>query len=404
MPATDIAPTTQSRPPQIDPALTAISSSSPSAPPENGPSQSSTKDSSSKATRTRTAITELERKSLRDHADLHPTIPHKDLAAWFQNTFSHRIAQSSISDSLGPRFSYLDSLSVDDLAGDGESKRRREPSFPQLERKLVEWFEGCAARGEQVTGDLVKKAAGGLWMGMSEYSRREMPKWSNGWLEGWKQRNGINFKAHLPEGEKTATRRNRSEVDDQIEMEIEGAKRRKMAHLQQVHNDSTAQSASGTLPWDMLRPERSGLQSGEVEAWDMLRPVAASLRESGNADSRLDSDNASTSSDSPEPAADLNRPGYDPSMPAWLRLRTWDELPWVKDGSMGLPKGRSRQKKRRRTRKAPRDVSGVQGDEQYRTDEQQNIQESAAQGGSAERPIAVNTPTAFDMYGDNPSY
>ena len=392
--------TRSSRPPPIDPALTNVSRTSSSPPLHDGPTPfPPARDPPIKETKSRVAITELERKSLRDYAHIHPTIPHKEIAAWFQSTFAHRIAQSSISDSLGPRFAYLDTLSTDNLTGDGESKRRRDPSFPQLERKLVEWYEGCIGRDEQVTGELVKKAAAGLWRGMSEYRGREMPKWSNGWLEGWKQRNGINFKAHLADGERAAGRRGRTEVDEQIEREMEGEKRRKTTHLPHARNGTSylAQSTSGTLPWDMLRPETSELQNGDVEAWDMLRPVAASLR-------RPAGDEGSSSSSSPEPESELNRPGYDPSMPAWLRSHTWDELPWVKDGSMGLPKGRVRKKKRRRARGAPREGIANKEDGEHRAGQQRRLQEPEAQAGSAEQPIAVDAPTPFDIYHGNPLY
>ena len=324
-----------SYPPQIDPALT-HSPASLSFRPDHRLDRPRNQEAPPEKSRTRLAISELERKSLRDYAHQHPKTPHKQLAAWFQSKFSHRIAQSSISDSLGSRFEYLDALSADNLIADGESKRRREPSFPQLERELLQWYQSCMDRGEQVTGELVKKAAASLWMDMSEYSGRDMPKWSNGWLEGWKQRSGITFKGHLLDRERANNKRISTEVDEQIEQEMENAKRRSAT---QIHNDAL-QSTADAIPWDMLRPEGSVLRNADNEAWDMLRPVAASLHEPAN----VDNDEESFPSSLPTPDPDTNRPGYDPSMPAWLRSRTWDELPWVRDGSMGSCREKSKYK------------------------------------------------------------
>ena len=46
-------------------------------------------------------------------------------------------------------------------------------------------------RGGIITGDILKAVASTIWSRLSQYYNTQEPKWSNGWLEGFKKRHKI---------------------------------------------------------------------------------------------------------------------------------------------------------------------------------------------------------------------
>jgi hypothetical protein len=59
----------------------------------------------------RGAITDAERKAIRDHWAMADQKSHKAVQAWFTETHYHTISQSTVSEILSSRYDYLDKLS-----------------------------------------------------------------------------------------------------------------------------------------------------------------------------------------------------------------------------------------------------------------------------------------------------
>jgi hypothetical protein len=71
---------------------------------------SHTTPTSSPTKERRRAITDAERKAIRDHWATADQKPHKAVQAWFTETHYHTISQSTVSEILSSRYDYLDKL------------------------------------------------------------------------------------------------------------------------------------------------------------------------------------------------------------------------------------------------------------------------------------------------------
>lgn len=132
-----------------------------------------------------------QRKALRQYAKAHPYFTQKQLQGWFETQFQRLITQPTISESLSAKYSFLDS-SNQSLS---QSRQRfRAAHWPELEKALFQWCQRIEIDGA-ITGDLIKKEAARYWKRLPQYQGMEVPVFSNGWLQGFKQRHGIKSRA-----------------------------------------------------------------------------------------------------------------------------------------------------------------------------------------------------------------
>jgi hypothetical protein len=90
----------------------------------------------------RQSVSNKERKALRQwYQCQHPKPRQSDAARWFESTFGRRITQSTVSESLSDRFTYLDATVTSNI-----SFRQRQPQWPILEAILFEWHQQIVSR------------------------------------------------------------------------------------------------------------------------------------------------------------------------------------------------------------------------------------------------------------------
>ena len=151
--------------------------------PEISPPESSTKR--------RRAVTLIERQAIRDYNTNYKqqwgkACPQKEMQEWFNEQFHHLVSQSTISDSLHPRYSHLDTHNVQP-----NQKRMRLSHWPELEDALFEWQQRMELKHATLTGELLIETALQFWRRLPQYQSLPEPKFSVGWLAGFKQRHGI---------------------------------------------------------------------------------------------------------------------------------------------------------------------------------------------------------------------
>lgn len=143
-------------------------------------------------TAVRRSIERRERRALRAwYFQQDPRPSHKECIAWFEGEFHHKLCQSTISESLSDRYSYLDNP----LPSFSDTHRRSRPSqWPILERILFEWQQSLQQQGNLPTGDLLIAKANEIWPKIPQYRDRPQPKFSAGWLSKFKARHQIKKK------------------------------------------------------------------------------------------------------------------------------------------------------------------------------------------------------------------
>jgi hypothetical protein len=60
--------------------------------------------------------------------------------------------------------------------------------WPDLDHALFEWQQRMEQKKAIITGEILKTKARELWAALPQFDDIEEPKWSNGWLEGFKKR------------------------------------------------------------------------------------------------------------------------------------------------------------------------------------------------------------------------
>lgn len=137
--------------------------------------------------RRRRAITDAQRKSLRDYfrenIDSKPNQKH--LEDWFNSKYAHKISQSSISEILSPKWAYLDEA---ESLNRPEAKKRKASYWPDLEDALFHWYKIQDGKGVPITIKAFKEMAGVFWQSLPQYRDQQEPCWSNGWLYALRQR------------------------------------------------------------------------------------------------------------------------------------------------------------------------------------------------------------------------
>jgi hypothetical protein len=94
-----------------------------------------------------------------------------------------------ISDWLSQKYAHLDEAVF--RAQDVASFKQKSAQWPELERALFEFQLKMERASLPITGDLLKQTAQKLWPLLPEYQGKPCPKFSNGFLDGFKMRHHI---------------------------------------------------------------------------------------------------------------------------------------------------------------------------------------------------------------------
>jgi hypothetical protein len=166
--------------------------------------------------RRRRALTDAERLMIRKRNKSHPLAQQQDLADWFAQETGHRITQGMVSTVLSNTFDYLDNI---------EKKRDKEAlknkmrfsagDWPELEAALFEWQQRMEAKKAIITGDILKEKAHQLWQALPQFKHEQEPRWSTGWLDGFKKR--FKIKEYVQHGEAASADINNPENLAQME-------------------------------------------------------------------------------------------------------------------------------------------------------------------------------------------
>ena len=105
-----------------------------------------------------------------------------------------------ISKILSKTYDYLDDVYTKrDLKALKNKSRVSAGDWPDLEAALFEWQQRMEHKKAIITGDILKAKAKELWDALPQYENVEQPKWSNGWLDGFKKR--FKIKEYVQHGE-----------------------------------------------------------------------------------------------------------------------------------------------------------------------------------------------------------
>ena len=129
---------------------------------------------------------EAERRNLRDwyYVEKKEIPTQKAIKSWFYSKYFHHLSQSTISEILSDTFAYLDAVKRPSTT----LTRNRQGVWPDLDAALSEWQNRVNRIGATVTGDILMEKARDLFGKLPQYAGVEMPKFSEGWLDGFKTR------------------------------------------------------------------------------------------------------------------------------------------------------------------------------------------------------------------------
>jgi len=97
----------------------------------------------------------LQRTALRKYAQEHPKFTQKQLQSWVEAEFQRTITQPTISESLPPKYSYIDQ---DNPLLNQSTKRMRQAQWPELEDALHQWVQ-ASERDLPISGEGLKGQA-----------------------------------------------------------------------------------------------------------------------------------------------------------------------------------------------------------------------------------------------------
>ena len=87
------------------------------------------------------------------------------------------------------KYTHLDNDTRKDFKLKGQ--RTSKADYPDLEAALFKWQQKIQKMKGTITGDILKAKASEIWSIIPQYKDLTEPKWSNGWLEGWKKRHNV---------------------------------------------------------------------------------------------------------------------------------------------------------------------------------------------------------------------
>ncbi len=141
---------------------------------------------------------------------------HKDVILWFKNKYGRELSTSTISDYLGEKWAHLDDVTLSKF--EKKSQRARDPEYKVLEGVLVEWqlrYDRHPDSGS-TTEELLRIKSIEFQGKLPEYAGKEVPKFSNRWLDGFKKRYGLKERRRYDEGASTQINDKRERITEEI--------------------------------------------------------------------------------------------------------------------------------------------------------------------------------------------
>ena len=133
------------------------------------------------------------RRRFRNHQLQHRTkLSQKQLIQWFEATYGRKLTQGAVSQSLSARYAHLDQVVNEPPVREGQ--------WPDLERILLMWQLSVEAKGGSTMGPMLKAKAKDIWRQLPQYSGKEEPQFSDGWLTRFKARYHIQHYRQHGEG------------------------------------------------------------------------------------------------------------------------------------------------------------------------------------------------------------
>jgi hypothetical protein len=141
----------------------------------------------------RVVPTNLQRRELRKwwNDDSHGHRKHKDAIAWWKHAYSTELPPSTCSDILSTKWAFLDDRELS--KHEANVQKGRKPQWSTLEAALIEWqirYDLHPDSGS-TTGALLRLKATEFWEKLPEYNGLPCPKWTEGWLSGFKKRHSL---------------------------------------------------------------------------------------------------------------------------------------------------------------------------------------------------------------------
>jgi len=141
------------------------------------------------APKKRLPVSDKQRKEVRQYARQNEHLKQHQIATWASREFQRPFTQSMVCKILEDRYAYLDEKSFP--RGTTGSSRHLSANNPILEVALYKWHIHMETLKLPVTSAIICKAAYSLWYRMPDFQHLPEPKWSNGWLQGFKKQHRI---------------------------------------------------------------------------------------------------------------------------------------------------------------------------------------------------------------------
>ena len=107
------------------------------------------------------------------------------MVEFYHKKYGRILGKSTISESLSDRFKHLDE---EDQLLHPDSKIQRTGYWPDLDAAVFDWQQKMLRENATVTNESLKGVAKKLFFQLPQYRDVEPPKFSTGWLVGWKAR------------------------------------------------------------------------------------------------------------------------------------------------------------------------------------------------------------------------
>jgi hypothetical protein len=135
----------------------------------------------------RHSLTLDQRRELRRWANSQPLRPsHKACIEWFFSQYGQLISQSTVSHSLSPKYSRLDTDNPQ-LSG----SRLRFGNWPDVEKLVLLWYQQVQASGRHPTNEELGDKAKTIFSQLPRYKDEPPPEFSPGWIHRFKKRYGL---------------------------------------------------------------------------------------------------------------------------------------------------------------------------------------------------------------------
>ena len=141
----------------------------------------------------RRPITDAQRKDLRDHKQNlireYGKWTLNQMVDFFEKKYDRVLNNSTISDSLSDTFKHLDET---EHPIHPDFKKKRKSYWPDLEAAVFDWEQQALKKKTIVTNEALKAVAKKLFHELPQYRGVESPKFSDGWVAGYRARFEVN--------------------------------------------------------------------------------------------------------------------------------------------------------------------------------------------------------------------